>query len=232
MRISKFKTAVDRRMLIALAAGIVTLFPLFWLWQGTSPSGPMTAKLHQVPFRIYLEALPVYTYCIFVYTLPFSLLAVIRSRLPLKMSACISAVAVLLYITYPVEASFIAKKDGFDTVGLLDKALTTVLGKDLIKHLFLLIFFLLGLLQMILFLKVLRPIHRTAGLLKFNIFYLIYIFLFVVGMLFNFQIWEKYFIQILPVCLVLTGQLIHNNFYHAKTSCTTSRDTGVRNPGT
>lgn len=190
---------------LCFSAALAGISPLFLLWKGFSPPGSMTDKLAEVPRIFYLKSLPVYIYCIFVYTLPLSAVLFFKRRTSWKRLALIASFSAIFYFLFPVSASYIAVKDGFLTVGLFDKVLSAALP-NLLKHMVLLLSFLGGSFMLcILIEKAFESSDRRGVNRFFQQFSAIYILLFLIAMVFNFQIWEKYFIQILPVVLVLLG---------------------------
>lgn len=199
------KTKIDYRMLLALTLGVISIAPLFIYWNGASPPGAMTNKLANVPHVIYFKALPVYVYCISVFTMPLSLLVLMKRKLEIKWVIFTFFLSGIYYLLFPVSASFISVKDGFFTVGLVDKALSAVFP-SIFKHIILFLFFVLGNYVLLFFARhfifVKKRLPNRSNWLVF-----IYIAIFLMSMVVNFQIWEKYFIQIFPVVLIMVGKI-------------------------
>lgn len=199
---------LNLKMLLSLALGSATIIPLFIMWRGFSPVGAMSEKLTAVPFIFYAESLPVYIYCIFIFVLPISGFIIWHSKISKKEWYFIIIFTLFFYNLFPVAPSFIAVQDGFHTVGLFDKLVTLISGNNVVKHLLLYLSFLFGSVLFYLFVKefFLRRYHLKS--LDFQRFSLIYLIIFLAAMMVNFQIWEKYFTQVLPVVLIMSGKLL------------------------
>ena len=178
---------------------------LFIFWKGLSPPGLLTDKLNKVPFTLYPESITVYIYCIYIYTLPLSLIALpLLKKQKLKTLLLTSGFSLIFYLLFPVKPSGIAVESGVYTVGLFDKLITKIFTIDILKHIIFYISFFLGLSILLLYRKkhfTIRKIQNKA------MFFIIYVLLFLLIMMFNFQIWEKYFLQILPIALIMVGTL-------------------------
>lgn len=203
------KKTIDIKMIAALFAGGGAILPLLLLWEGFSPVGAMSDKLDKVSFTVYFEALPVYIYCIFIYTLPLSIIILYFNKISKYRWSLIFSATLLFYAVFPVSPSFIAVKDGFYTVGLFDKLVTFVFKDSFAKHVLLYVSFMLGSALIYLFWKVIsKRGSNDVKLYDFQRFLFIYLIVFLLAMVINFQIWEKYFTQVLPAVLILIGVLL------------------------
>lgn len=199
---------LNLKMVLSLALGSATIIPLFIAWRGFSPVGAMSDELAAVPFMFYAESLPVYIYCIFIFVLPISAVIIWYSKISKKEWYFIMILTLFYYNLFPVAPSFIAVQDGFHTVGLFDKLVTLIFGNSLVKHLILYLSFLFGSVLFYLFVKEIFFKKQNLGALNFHRFSLIYLVIFLGAMMVNFQIWEKYFTQVLPVVLIMSGKLL------------------------
>lgn len=205
--IEYYKTKNKREIsyAISLLLGCIPMAALFIFWKGLSPPGLLTDKLNKVPFTLYPESITVYIYCIYIYTLPLSLIALpLLKKQKLKTLLLTSGFSLIFYLLFPVKPSGIAVESGVYTVGLFDKLITKIFTIDILKHIIFYISFFLGLSILLLYRKknfTIRKIQNKA------MFFIIYVLLFLLIMMFNFQIWEKYFLQILPIALIMVGTL-------------------------
>lgn len=204
----------DLKLYSSLILGLLVVTPLFIYWQGFSPRGNMNLKLQEVPFKLYMESIPVYIYCIFIFSFPISPMLLFYKKLKSKVWFFTIGIALLFYILFPVAPSYIAVKDGFSTVGLFDKAITSILGTGIYKHIILFIFFLFGCLTLYILIKEFFQEKNNNNKYSYNKFLLVYIIIFLISMVFNFQIWEKYFIQIFPASLILMGTSLEKSLQH------------------
>lgn len=205
---------LNLKMLLSLALGSATIIPLFIMWRDFSPVGAMSDKLAAVPFMFYAESLPVYVYCIFIFVLPISAVIIWYSKISKREWYLIIILTLFYYNLFPVAPSFIAVQDGFYTVGLFDKLVTLIFGNSLVKHLTLYLSCLFGSVLFYLFVKefYLRKYNLKSP--DFQRFSIIYLVIFLGAMMVNFQIWEKYFTQVLPVVLTMSGKLLEQKLPH------------------
>lgn len=179
----------------------VPLLGLFLFWGGLSPDCERRINYLALGWGWHPQAFFLYVALFFAFAAPFSIPFLYQKRKKAGLLMVLLPLS-LAYWLFPVQASpFTLVETDFVTAGLLHRFLTGLFPGP-VHQAFYYLFFLLGLAMLGIFLGRLTA-HlksRTIGLLDFLIMAHV---LFLVIMPLSYLWWEKYFLPLLPLSLVM-----------------------------
>ncbi|MCU0417293.1 MAG: hypothetical protein MUE33_08905 [Cytophagaceae bacterium] len=197
---NNFRYRVILKPTVYLLASLMPFIPLVLLWNGIHPDNNLHKLYIPYAFSYHPSATVAYIISLFLYSIPISLLVLFTSKVSSKVVA-ISIFLSILYWIIPVRPSECSVEGGFTTIGLIDKALHTILAETCLIDCFYFIAFGLG----IYFLGIM-----TLENIRYKKYLTVVIILcYLAVMPFSYITWEKYILPLLPV--VLAWGLDKNN---------------------
>lgn len=193
------KDAGALRLLSACLLAGMSFLGLILFWGGFMPAYE-GRDYFAAEMRFHPNFLTLYV-CLFpIYLLPF---VAWRRRAFYASPAVLgfSLLPALSYWLFPVAASRFALDSGVATVGFFHKLLKSTLGSQGLEHVILFVFFWAGLPVVFFFAKDFYNKLRQ-GPVDFALFVDTAMLFFLLLMPFAFQVWEKYFMPIIPLALI------------------------------
>ncbi len=206
----KSRSAHAANSIAMLLVSTVPLLLLMIVWGGIAPPAGIALWIPPSPSLFHPESITLYVVLAFVFVAP---VCVLRGKL-FRFSRGVHAGLLLLSLSYwliPVRASDVTvTQTGLKTVGLFHRTLVAAFHSEAIVHGLLFVCFFLGL-HVITFLVRSVVMRWRSGVTDLQLFLDLTVLLFFVVMPFSYQVWEKYFLALVPVIgLRLLIQSQHN----------------------
>ena len=199
IRYAKTREARALRALGWLSASLIPCLVLFAFWGDVAPDNELKSLYMNSGFSYQPDFATLYFVLLFLYPLPF-IVSRWRTFYTDRKVLAGSFVLSWLYWSFPVRAANPALAGGVETVGLMHRLLSGAfdqIGVDII-------FFILFFLSLPVFYAIARDLwgRRKNSIDTAAILHLLVVSFFIV-MPFSYLCWEKYFLPVLPVLLVL-----------------------------
>lgn len=193
----------DKKMLQYMSAVLISCIPLGLLmlfWGGSCPVNTVRNNYISYAYTFHPEFLTLYICQIFIYSFPFVLYKWKRFYSNKKIIV-ISFIASLTYFIFPVKPSQPGIAVNVFTVGYFHRLLTMVFPDGLVD----IIFYLTYLLSLPVLLDFLSALIsdiklKRLGLRSLSVFTFVF---YLIVMSFSYLVWEKYFVPVLPLVILL-----------------------------
>jgi len=200
LRWLKMRRKKDLKMVLAAFCSVIPLGLLFILWGGIATKEGLKIYAYTVKLR-YLNHLVFYCATLWVYVFP---LLMWRSRdfFSNKRPWIVGVAAALIYPFFPVTLSEVTRLDGYyPSNGLIHRAIQAITPNSVSEHAVLMLFFIVGSYVVVnIAISMLR--HIKQGKYGEGLLLELSLFIFLLLMPLQYQIWEKYLFMVVPFVVI------------------------------
>lgn len=189
------------RLLSAVILSALPLTVLFMYWRGVTPDNEMRLLYLKAGTSYHLTSLVLYISCITIYLFPAVALQT-RVLFSNKKTLIAAILFSLIYFIAPIRASQAAVNVDIETVGLFHRLIRHLFANQMIVDTFFYGCFLIGLIVLIHFMRLLWLNWRNKNNSVENLL-ILSIICFLIVMPFSYMHWEKYFMLFLPFLLIV-----------------------------